>query len=265
MLLLYLSMVPIDMHLSDADYIELLRLTSDHWALRLEVCFLEMELALRAGFNPNQPRIPRGNPDGGQWTDGGGSGTGSAQAQPISSRPRGSGTVRIGGRLIRATPAQQMRLVVSNARARAAERQVREIDPNWRPTPSLHETVEGAIAANERIVREAEARLGDLGGGLRRGHISEIVSPGGTLVGVHAKGAGREVRTCTEVEFSTMLEGLSSSGIPHATPHYYPGQFYRRFDGTIFGVRTSRRHGITIDIIHSPDPDIPRNLKVHKK
>ena len=28
-------------------------------------------LQVKAGFNPNQPRLPAGNPDGGQWTDGG--------------------------------------------------------------------------------------------------------------------------------------------------------------------------------------------------
>jgi hypothetical protein len=28
---------------------------------------------LKAGFDPNQPRVPAGNPDGGQWTDAGGS------------------------------------------------------------------------------------------------------------------------------------------------------------------------------------------------
>lgn len=27
--------------------------------------------ALSRKFNPNQPRVPAGNPDGGQWTDGG--------------------------------------------------------------------------------------------------------------------------------------------------------------------------------------------------
>jgi len=27
-------------------------------------------LALKANYNPNQPRIPAGNPDGGQWSDG---------------------------------------------------------------------------------------------------------------------------------------------------------------------------------------------------
>ena len=30
--------------------------------------------ALKANFNPNQPRVPRGNPDGGQWTSDGGGG-----------------------------------------------------------------------------------------------------------------------------------------------------------------------------------------------
>ncbi|MGD9614245.1 MAG: hypothetical protein AB7H90_11370 [Alphaproteobacteria bacterium] len=28
---------------------------------------------VKANFNPNQPRVPAGNPDGGQWTDAGGS------------------------------------------------------------------------------------------------------------------------------------------------------------------------------------------------
>jgi hypothetical protein len=30
--------------------------------------------SVKANFNPNQPRVPRGNPDGGQWTDAGGGG-----------------------------------------------------------------------------------------------------------------------------------------------------------------------------------------------
>lgn len=31
-----------------------------------------LERAVKANFNPNQPRVPRGNPDGGQWTSTGG-------------------------------------------------------------------------------------------------------------------------------------------------------------------------------------------------
>jgi hypothetical protein len=34
----------------------------------------------KAGFNPNQPRVPAGNPDGGQWTDSGGGGGGDSGA-----------------------------------------------------------------------------------------------------------------------------------------------------------------------------------------
>src|SRR5687767_422393 len=39
----------------------------------------------KASFNPNQPRVPAGNPDGGQWTDGGGGdGDGAAARQRVS-------------------------------------------------------------------------------------------------------------------------------------------------------------------------------------
>jgi hypothetical protein len=34
----------------------------------------------KAGFNPAQPRVPAGNPDGGQWTNGGGAGGGDSGA-----------------------------------------------------------------------------------------------------------------------------------------------------------------------------------------
>jgi hypothetical protein len=44
-------------------------------ALRVKLALLRFEeLHRKAGFNPDQPRVPAGNPDGGQWTgDGGGS------------------------------------------------------------------------------------------------------------------------------------------------------------------------------------------------
>ncbi len=43
-----------------------------------------LKRALKAGFNTDQPRVPKGNPDGGQWTGGGGgsSGTGSSNRSP---------------------------------------------------------------------------------------------------------------------------------------------------------------------------------------
>lgn len=44
-----------------------------------------LRLRLKAGFNPSQPRVPRGHADGGQWTDGGG---GRARTQADGSRDR---------------------------------------------------------------------------------------------------------------------------------------------------------------------------------
>ena len=44
-----------------------------------------LRLRRKAGFNPNQPRVPSGNPDGGQWSDDGFSGGG----QSGSDTPRG--------------------------------------------------------------------------------------------------------------------------------------------------------------------------------
>jgi hypothetical protein len=197
------------MPLSDADYTMLLRLDYHTCALKLELFFLKMELVAKAGFNPNQPRVPRGNPAGGQWTNGGGAGSASAgrfggrfepsQTQPISSRPRSGGTVRLGGRLVQATPAQQARFAISEARAQATLRRVREVDPDWRSTPSLHETVEGAISANERVVHEAGSRLAELGRppALQYQQSRQIVQPGGRIIGIHRPRAGEEIRTVT--------------------------------------------------------------------
>jgi hypothetical protein len=41
-------------------------------ATRFELAFTRHDRALKAGFNPDQPRVPAGDPAGGQWTDGGG-------------------------------------------------------------------------------------------------------------------------------------------------------------------------------------------------
>lgn len=40
-----------------------------HAWLNAEIAALRTQLALRA-YDPNQPRVPAGNPDGGQWTGG---------------------------------------------------------------------------------------------------------------------------------------------------------------------------------------------------
>jgi hypothetical protein len=52
-------------------------------ANQVEVKLRALERAVKTNFDPNQPRIPAGHPDGGQWTDaGGGGGTQVAQNDP---------------------------------------------------------------------------------------------------------------------------------------------------------------------------------------
>lgn len=140
--------------------------------LRLQASLLRLRRAVKAGFDPNQPRVPAGNPDGGQWTGGGGEvltdttpdsfgkpGTRLAQNTP---RGRGGARIRAGVRTLDATPAQAVRYVTANARAQAQIARVREVDPAWRPRPSAFETAEGAIRAREAEAGEAAQRLTEL-------------------------------------------------------------------------------------------------------
>jgi len=128
-------------------------------------------------YSPDQPRVPRGNPDGGQWTNGrirsgrqdprvlsdvtpNGIGSGIQYAQ---SRTRGtSGRVIINGQQVEPSPAQQARLTVVEAQAREAIRRVQELDPKWQPTPSAYESVEGLIAAYRADARQAHERISEL-------------------------------------------------------------------------------------------------------
>lgn len=135
---------------------------------------------VKAGFDPNQPRVPAGNPDGGQWTGTGGPRGGTGQilsdATPgnlwrpgvrvaQAGRPRGSGfPIRFGGQTYDATAGQAARYSAADARASAELRRIREIDPKWKPRQSLAppQSAEGAIAIRRGEAREAEARLREL-------------------------------------------------------------------------------------------------------
>lgn len=128
--------------------------------LRVCVALQRLALAHKAGFNPAQLRIPAGQPGGGQWTDGEGDG---GDVILIGARGRGSVSVRVGSRTLDATPAQAARYAVANARAEAAAARVREIDPSWRPRPSLSNpgSIESQTRRRESEAREAEARLAE--------------------------------------------------------------------------------------------------------
>lgn len=125
-------------------------------------------------YNPDQPRVPAGNPDGGQWTSGGGDGSSGEDSSDLervldglddSSLDWDTGRSRGGaGAWPNATPAQQARLVASELQAQAAIRRVQEIDARWKPPASISEGIEGAIATNQAAVRQAETRLRELQG-----------------------------------------------------------------------------------------------------
>ena len=141
--------------------------------------------AIKANFDPNQPRDDRG-----RWTDTGGSIPRELvdSAQWASGRRRGPTHVTINGKPLPLTQAQSMRLAVAEGRAREAAQKVREIDPNWRPTPSLRENVEGHIRAVEAEAREAEARIAEL----RRAGIGPGRFSGESIP---ARGTGRNFTT----------------------------------------------------------------------
>ena len=116
-------------------------------------------------YRPDQPRVPRGQPDGGQWVDEGLAGSERRRPQDETriAQARTGGRGRPGG-LPEMTPAQAARYEIAEALAKQALRRVRDRDPDWKPTPSLIETAEGAIRAREGELAEASARLRELWG-----------------------------------------------------------------------------------------------------
>jgi hypothetical protein len=131
----------------------------------------------RSHFNPNQPRVPAGHPDGGQWTSEDGGNPGSEQRVMSDVTPENdwqsgaqyaskSGGQRPSNRTRQpsgeAEPGQAARLAIAEARAQNAFARLRELDPNWRPQLGAQNTVEGAIRAYETETVRAEARLREL-------------------------------------------------------------------------------------------------------
>lgn len=114
-----------------------------------------LALVLHAGFRPEQPRVPAGNSDGGQWTKvPGWARRPSAEERPTSTelwptgkpsnaedwrdhlhlvggrgRRNGNGQIRINGRFVPMTPAQEVRLRLSERELEAVLRAVRQMRP----------------------------------------------------------------------------------------------------------------------------------------
>jgi hypothetical protein len=152
--------------------------------LRHRIALLNIEAQHRLAwhnshFNRNQPRVPAGHSDGGQWTNASGVSDSSdgevisdvtpdndwrPGAQYANSRGRGSGSpIRIGNGWIEPEGGgQEARLAFAEARARDAIARVRAFDPTWRPNPSASKTIEGQIDDLESQAAEAEARLREI-------------------------------------------------------------------------------------------------------
>jgi hypothetical protein len=162
-------------------------------------------------YSPDQPRVPAGNPDGGQWTDGGSAPNNEAKpgARYAANRPRGGTFVRIGGRTFLVEGGQAARLQEAQGRAESAVARVRDVEPNWRPTPSFDSTVEGRIQTLNAEAREADARFVALS---RAGQdapyamrapppTAEVMMPGGRMVGYQTLGPNDNIRTVTPEQF----------------------------------------------------------------
>jgi hypothetical protein len=202
--------------------------------LRCEI-ILKQYPAPTKKFRADQPRVPAGDPDGGQWTDGsGGAGPMSFEEwlaggwaapaaadidatnteelgdwdesadeptiEQVNNRSRGSGSWP------GASPGQQARLAASNVQAQAAIRRVQQIEPSWRPPASMSEGIEGAILSNQAALRQAEARLRDLQGrGLGPGPFAEESVP--------ARGPGRaNAKEQAEIDRIGRLFGCHTCG-----------------------------------------------------
>lgn len=59
-------------HLDSLPPFELLQVRPDYYALRFGALTSQLQVARK--FDPNQPRVPAGNSDGGQWISGGAEG-----------------------------------------------------------------------------------------------------------------------------------------------------------------------------------------------
>lgn len=121
--------------------------------LRMQAASLRVSVFLKAGFRPDQPRVPRGQADGGRGSP--------ATRRYIGFRAEGraAGRSGSGGRWHPVTPAQEARLAQSHGAMRRALREVREVDPAWWPPAQAYSSVEGLISANRAIELEARFRI----------------------------------------------------------------------------------------------------------
>jgi hypothetical protein len=207
-------------------------------------------------FDPNQPRVPAGNSDGGRWTDGGSSG-GRVQVaarvprviQPRRREATANRPVDFGNGPEWLTPAEYVELVSSKLPAESLANVLRNHSPDWKPKAQIVASAADRISANRSAAAEAAARLREINAALwSDAPTSMILMPHGKPVGYLHGGAKETIRTIiSREEFDLLLTRLVIYATPHRRPNY-SGQSYIRSDGVEIGIRESHNNGPTIDI-----------------
>lgn len=250
--------------------IEELRLKSDMAFARCLRTLGRRPEQAKAGFNPAQPRD-----DHGKWTD---SGHDAGKDGPERDLPSTdiSAQRRIGARPA-GTPAQHLRLDLASARAQEAIARVQQLDPNWRPASMMSRDnprdMEAMIRTKEAETREAEGRFVALSRAgrddsyLRRDarEMPELMVPGGERIGDRMPSAREDVRTVTPARFEELRIELMGGARRLGPDPRYEGVWYRRQDGSEFGLRISHDHGLTIDVLRSDHPLLRRSFRIHQR
>lgn len=102
-------------------------------------------------------------------------------------------------------------------------------------------------------------------GATSSGNMSDILLPNGQPVGFVKPGAGQNIQTVTSEQFAQIESQLMQGSTPISAPSSYSGTYYQMSDGSVFGIRTSKSSGTTIDVIKSNNPSLPSGFKVHQQ
>lgn len=141
----------------------------------------------------------------------------------------------------------------------AALAEVWKRDPSWRPPASLFATPRGAIEAMESDTLAAEERLFELNAGEvvpgyvyrdgtgRRSDV-EICRPNGEWIGERFGRARETVRTVSPSDFKSLWQELSANSRTLLDDVRYEGRWYETRDGSVVGLRNSKKSGWTLDL-----------------
>ncbi len=178
-------------------------------------------------------------------------------------RGRGNPEIRTStGKRIAATAAQALKYWQLYSKALIAIKAAKRLNPNWNPRHlGDPQTADEAIARQEDTMRQAEQYVRERTG--RNVDVDHLGLPSrrsgdrtpetfGEVMAPYGKAVGKEGEkdTTHELYLPDMLERLgrlSLSAQPILPPEGYPGDAFELPGGERYGVRSSKKHGITID------------------